>query len=889
VADTQANIKVSVDTSQATSALGALSKALGALSTIVVGGDLVRQFVQITGSAQEMTNKLIFATGSLENANKTFELLGNTAKATGSNLGGTVDLFQKLAMSSTLAGSSQQSLAYITEQFNKTLQISGASGAGAASALYQFAQAIQKGTLNGDEFRTITETNGYLLKVLEKQTGKTSTELRQMATDGRLSAEILARALIETNQISEDYGKTIRTIPQAFENLNTSVTTAIKNFSDFTGIGDLIVKVLELAANNIGVVIGAIAGLAIGIAALLIPLIPAATAMAVLTGGAAVLGAVALGAAIGLAADQAGMFQKKTEQANQSQAETQRLAKAGLVITHERTKQASDLDKTLAEQIGKMNAASAIDMKSNGVKNIGLEVERAVGIEKEKYKKTGEAMLPTLEKQLANAVRQKELAAEHLTTQKLLQDIASQTLIATEQDRGQREIINQLESYRLSVSQQTYNANKDNLTIKIQESIQAKALADINDQLRINQAELASLSIQDLDKRQIEFEIAKKRLELGKNFTAQMETQLRLALETANAVGVMTAKQEGQRLLGLKGTGETWGGSFTPKPQTQEARINMANEEIKQWSEVIRVNEEFSGKLTAVMVSMESAQAEDMKAWIEIKKNLTGQWYMASEKALLADNNREVLQTQAHNAAMLNLEIGISNAKMEVLNNELFKRQAIFDAELAMEQKIAAARLKQVGVTNDAVLKSVNDNITNVKMIQQGGVQGFQGVLGALDSIMGPMAATNRKAFEAHKALAITQAVISTYQAAAMAIAFPPGPPLSFIYVAGAIAAGFAQVAAIRAQQYTGKAAGGGVAGGMTHLVGENGPELFTPASSGNITPNHQLGGGSVTNVNFTILANDTTGFDELLTTRKNLITQIIRDASLERGVRGTV
>lgn len=41
-----------------------------------------------------------------------------------------------------------------------------------------------------------------------------------------------------------------------------------------------------------------------------------------------------------------------------------------------------------------------------------------------------------------------------------------------------------------------------------------------------------------------------------------------------------------------------------------------------------------------------------------------------------------------------------------------------------------------------------------------------------------------------------------------------------------------------------GKAAGGPVSGGTTYLVGEKGPELFTPGTSGSITPNDALGGG---------------------------------------------
>jgi len=49
-----------------------------------------------------------------------------------------------------------------------------------------------------------------------------------------------------------------------------------------------------------------------------------------------------------------------------------------------------------------------------------------------------------------------------------------------------------------------------------------------------------------------------------------------------------------------------------------------------------------------------------------------------------------------------------------------------------------------------------------------------------------------------------------------------------------------------------GKASGGSVAGGTTYLVGERGPELFTPSASGYIVPNNKMGSngsGSVINV----------------------------------------
>ena len=54
-------------------------------------------------------------------------------------------------------------------------------------------------------------------------------------------------------------------------------------------------------------------------------------------------------------------------------------------------------------------------------------------------------------------------------------------------------------------------------------------------------------------------------------------------------------------------------------------------------------------------------------------------------------------------------------------------------------------------------------------------------------------------------------------------------------------------------QFLTGKAAGGPVAANQPYLVGEKGPELFVPKSSGNITPNNRLGGS------ITVIQNVTT------------------------------
>jgi hypothetical protein len=79
-------------------------------------------------------------------------------------------------------------------------------------------------------------------------------------------------------------------------------------------------------------------------------------------------------------------------------------------------------------------------------------------------------------------------------------------------------------------------------------------------------------------------------------------------------------------------------------------------------------------------------------------------------------------------------------------------------------------------------------------------------------------------------------------------------------------------------------ASGGSVGKGQPTVVGERGPELFIPNSSGQITQNARGTAGRAVNVNFNITAMDTRGFDEALQENRGTITAIINNALTEKG-----
>ena len=204
---------------------------------------------------------------------------------------------------------------------------------------------------------------------------------------------------------------------------------------------------------------------------------------------------------------------------------------------------------------------------------------------------------------------------------------------------------------------------------------------------------------------------------------------------------------------------------------------------------------------------------------------------------------------------LLELDGKYSKAKLEQLENdhtrelESIEKSAIAEV-WTNERKNAAIKAsddkyaKQKAVATSAWTRMVDDGWTQVGSIMSG----------QMSSIAGMMNKSNADQFAAYKALMIAQATIATSMAIVgiMAAESKLGMfaiPLAF--TAGAI--GAAQIALIASEQMPARAAGGPVNSGTSYLVGEKGPEIFTPGATGQITSNDKLnalsGGGPTVNV----------------------------------------
>ena len=78
-------------------------------------------------------------------------------------------------------------------------------------------------------------------------------------------------------------------------------------------------------------------------------------------------------------------------------------------------------------------------------------------------------------------------------------------------------------------------------------------------------------------------------------------------------------------------------------------------------------------------------------------------------------------------------------------------------------------------------------------------------------------------------------------------------------------------------------ALGGPVIGGQSYIVGEKGPELFTPSNSGNITPNNKLGGSQSVNISVSGIMDERKITDLI----KSVVNQAMRESNSVRGSTG--
>ena len=286
----------------------------------------------------------------------------------------------------------------------------------------------------------------------------------------------------------------------------------------------------------------------------------------------------------------------------------------------------------------------------------------------------------------------------------------------------------------------------------------------------------------------------------------------------------------------------------------------------KQIDTLAKQREEINAQIKALD---KSAQAADLKR--EISKKLSKQEQdTANEIAFQNDKLTEQARLYGE---------GMATSKMveDVLKKQADARKQAHDdemqliAELDFEYEKAAQKQMKIA-------KEKADY--EVEMQKQAAIASLQ----TIQSMASAVKDESDELFRVYQAAAISNTIMSTYEAATKALTIP----YVGIALAGTITAlGLANVNKIRREKPPSERyLGGDVAMGKSYIVGERGPELFTPGRTGTITPNNAISKSTPVLIN--INAVDARGIDSLLHERRDTLVAIINQ-SLQRQTRRAI
>lgn len=160
-----------------------------------------------------MQSRVSMINDGMQTTNQLQDNILASANRSRSSYKDTVAAVTKLNMLASDSFKNNQEAIDFVETLNKMFKISGTSGQEATAAMYQLTQAMGAGKLQGDEFRSIMENAPMLAQAIAKSMGKSKAELKELSSQGEITADIIKKAMTEA---SEDVEKKFAAMPVTF-------------------------------------------------------------------------------------------------------------------------------------------------------------------------------------------------------------------------------------------------------------------------------------------------------------------------------------------------------------------------------------------------------------------------------------------------------------------------------------------------------------------------------------------------------------------------------------------------------------------------------------------------------------------------------------------------
>lgn len=224
-----------------------MGDALSTLRNAVAGAFVVKIVTELTGAAKSAVETadsflLLKARLSLlvEEGTSVNAVLAGVAEAAARArvpAGELAAVYLKNAAAIKQMGKSQEEGLAFAESLAKVIKISGVSAQESAAAMYQLSQALSSDRLQGDEFRSVAENLPELLRILQRETGKSAKELRALAEAGALSGKVVLQAILNAQaEINERFKQVPVTAGEAAALAKDTFTQELSKATEAAGV-----------------------------------------------------------------------------------------------------------------------------------------------------------------------------------------------------------------------------------------------------------------------------------------------------------------------------------------------------------------------------------------------------------------------------------------------------------------------------------------------------------------------------------------------------------------------------------------------------------------------------------------------------------------------------
>ncbi|MBE9606236.1 tape measure protein [Acetobacteraceae bacterium H6797] len=211
-----------------------------------------RALVQAGDALTQGLSRLQNATGSVERASAVYEALYRNALSTGVAVSESVDAFQRFSIAAREIGATSDQVVRLVGGLQRVAIVSGASTQEISSATLQLAQALASGVLQGDELRSILEAMPLLAEGLARELGVSIGQLRQMGSEGRLTAERVFPALLRaTERLGAELDKAPLSLGRAFGQLTAATENFLGQLDRAIGLSNALARALSAAARAV--------------------------------------------------------------------------------------------------------------------------------------------------------------------------------------------------------------------------------------------------------------------------------------------------------------------------------------------------------------------------------------------------------------------------------------------------------------------------------------------------------------------------------------------------------------------------------------------------------------------------------------------------------------